>query len=143
MENVEWKLKGFYKIDAQKAYEEIHTLEEITAENVVNLARGENSYIHNEFEWNDAIAGENWRKKQAQLMIQSFVIKVEEKDKHPIRAFQISTEKHVYQPVQFFVEHKDEYQALLERAIRELQGFKHRYKTIVELEDVIKAIDAL
>lgn len=143
MENIEWKLKGFYKVDAQKAYEEIQSLEEITDKNVVDLARNEKSCIHNEFEWNDTIAGEKWRERQAQLMIQSFVIKVEEKEEHPMRVFQISTKKHVYQPIQFFIEHKDEYQALLERAIRELQGIKHRYKTIVELEEVFNAIDAL
>lgn len=41
MENVEWKLKNFFEADAQKAYEEIQSLEEITPQNVVNLARSE------------------------------------------------------------------------------------------------------
>lgn len=142
MQSVKWKFKN-YKADANKAYEEISRLEEITPQNVVNLARNENSVIHNDFEWNDEIAGEKYRNIQASEMIRNFVIETKEEEKPPIRALQITTVTNVYKPTEFFVKNEDEYQSLLKRALSELQGFKARYSSLVELEDVFKAIDKL
>ena len=141
MQAVKWKIEK-YKADANKAYEEISSLSEITPQNVVNLARDEKSVIHNDFEWNDEIAGEKYRNIQARLMIQNFVIETKE-EKAPVRALQITTKISNYKPVEFFLKNEDEYQLLLKRALSELQAFKERYSSLAELEDVFKAIDEL
>ena len=44
-----WKT-NYFKADAEEAYKEIMTLDEITSENVVELARNESSVIHDEFD---------------------------------------------------------------------------------------------
>lgn len=142
MQSVKWKI-GKYKADANKAYEEISSLSEITPQNVVNLARDEKSVIHNDFEWNDEIAGEKYRNIQAGEMIRNFVIETKEEEKAQVRALQITTETNVYKPAEFFLKNEEEYQLLLRRALAELQGFKARYSSIAELEDVFNAIDAL
>lgn len=59
-----WKVNRF-KADAEEAYKELMTLDEITAKNVVELARNESSVIHDEFEWRDDVAGAKWREYQA------------------------------------------------------------------------------
>ncbi len=142
MQLVSWKIDR-YKADAKQAYDEITRLEKITPQNVVELARNENSVIHNDFEWNDEIAGEKYRIIQAADMIRSFVIETKEEEKEPIRALQITTTTNTYKPTEFFIKNEDEYQNLLRRAKIELQGFKKRYSRLTELEDIFKKIDEL
>lgn len=142
MEVISWK-HTYFKADAKKAYDEINALKEVTAENVVNLARNENSEIHNDFEWNDSIAGEKYRLIQAGHMIRSFVIENKETNREPIRAFEISTTPTVYKPIQIIIKHEDEYQNLLKRAKAEFKSMRKRYETLSELENVFSAIDDL
>lgn len=142
MQTVTWKFKQ-YKADPNKAYEEISSLEEITPQNVVDLAKDEKSVIHNDFEWNDTIAGAKYRVIQAGEMIRNFVLVTKEEEKTPMRALQITTTTNVYKPTEFFLKNENEYQSLLKRALAELHGFKARYSSLVELEDIFKAIDEL
>jgi hypothetical protein len=144
METVTWKLKGYYKADANKAYAEISALKDITPHNVVDLARNPDSEIHNDFEWNDAIAGEKYRETQAQRMIRMFTFEREEKSEEPVvRAFEISTEKNTYQPREFFFKHEDEYAQLLKRAYIDAEAFKNRYSSLAEMREVVEAINNL
>lgn len=138
-----WKMESFYKANANEAYKEISKLKEITPQNVVDLARDEKSVIHNDFEWDDKIAGEKYRLHQAGDMIRSFVFEPKKADESPTRVLQITTEKSVYQPVKFFLKNEDEYQSLLKRAKAELESFRRRYSTLTELESVFNAIDKM
>lgn len=156
-----WTYEGKYKADPQAAYAEIQTLETITPQNVVNLARNTDSVIHNDFEWNDEIAGEKYRVIQAGNMIRSFVLIRDEEptqpeenneivfsgeEPHPVvklRALHSTSKTHEYAPCELFIENKDEYQILLGKAIAELEAFKRRYAMIAELEDVFNAINNL
>lgn len=142
MESVKWKISGLYKADAQKVYEEIGD-KSVSPEEVLNKARNEKSELHKCFEWNDGVAAEKYRLQQARMIINLLVIKTENKDDEPIRVFQISSEKNVYQPTRFFIQNPDEYQILLRRAKGELQAIRNRYKTLSELEAVFDAIDNL
>lgn len=135
-----WKIPK-YKVSAEEAYKEISQLEEITPQNIVDLARNENSKIHNEFEWNDEIAGEKYRNIQAQEMIRLFVIKPKSEEAEPTRVLQITTQTGVYEPVKMILRKEDEYQALLQRAKLELMAFQKRYSQIVELESIFREIE--
>jgi len=139
---VKWKFMH-YKADPNKAYEEISSLKEITPQNVVDLARNEDSTIHNDFEWNDEVAGEKYRIIQAREMIRNFSIIQENKKSEPVRAFQISTTVNEYKPVKIILRNEDEYQSLLKRALRELEAFKRRYNTLAELEPIFEAMKEL
>ena len=132
-----------YKVSAEDCYTELKTLSEITPQNVVNLARNENSKLHNDFEWDNEIAGEKYRLSQAREMIQLLAFKPKEEIHEPTRVYQISTEKTVYKPVEVILQNNDEYQNLLKRALLELESFKKRYSTLVELEEVFLAINKL
>ena len=138
---VEWKINGIFKANAQKVYEEIGC-RKVTPEDVLEQARNnENSELHKCFEWNDSIAAEKYRLTQARQIIQLLVIKPEKKEEPQVRVFQITTETNNYQPVRLFLEQPDEYKALLQRAKNELSAFKTRYKTLSELETVFNEID--
>lgn len=136
---VDYKIKGIFKGDPQKCYEELPDV--VTPENIVEVARDPSTELHKNFDWDNDSAAEKWRLHQARQFIQLLVIKTEKKEAVKPRVFQITSKKNVYNKVTFFVQHKDEYSKLLERARFELIGIKNRYKEISELEEVFLAID--
>ena len=152
--SVVWKFYN-YKCNAEDAYKEMQTLKVITTQNVVNLARNEDSVMHNDFEWDDEIAGEKYRVIQAQTMIRNLVLVDNSKDEPaeelatdkpkqiPIRVLHNTTNRNEYKPTEYFIENKDEYQTLLSKALAELEAFKKRYAMIAELEEVFNAINNL
>lgn len=140
-----WKTNRF-KADAEEAYKELMTLDEITAKNVVELARNESSVIHDEFEWRDDVAGAKWREHQARRLIDNLVIEVEQKE-HPepvqIRVLHNIPNTSDYKPIEHFVTHEDDRVKLLNKAIQELKSFEIKYRTLTELQSVFDAINAL
>ena len=65
-----WKMPGLFKADAQKVAEEIKSIgDEVTAEQIVELARDEDTELHKCFDWNDQTAAEKWRKQQARQIL--------------------------------------------------------------------------
>lgn len=139
---VKWKIDGIYKADAQKVAEEIGD-NRISPQELLEKARDANSELHKCFEWNDSIAAEKYRLQQARGVLVNLVYKTDKKDAEPIRYFQITTEKSIYQPTVSFLKQEDEYQALLKRAKCELESFKKRYHTLSELQEVFEAIELI
>ena len=140
-----WKT-NYFKANAEEAYKEIMTLDEITAENVVELARDESSVIHNEFEWRDDVAGAKWREHQARRLITNLVIEVDEKEiSEPvqIRVLHNVPDTPDYKPIEHFVTHEDDRQKLLNKAMQELKSFEIKYRTLTELQSVFDAINNL
>ena len=133
--------------DAQKCYDECQTLNEITPENVLNKARDEETELHKCFEWDNDVASEKYRLIQARDVIRHFVVVTHDEDKEEepikVRSYQVTTQRNVYEPTRVFLQKPDEYKALLERAKNELENFKRRYQTLVELEEVFESIDRL
>lgn len=139
-ETYKWKIPK-YKASAEEAYKEISSLADVTPQNIVELARNENSAIHNDFEWNDTIAGEKYRHIQAREMIQLLVIEPVKKEQQPVRVFQITTQRNTYQPTKLILRNEDEYQSLLNRIHAELEAIQKRIKGITEYEPVYEAIE--
>ena len=146
---VTWKIKGIFKADAQKIYEEINEIgDEYTPQQVVDAARDVNSELHKCFEWDDSIAAEKYRCTQAQAIIRMLVVKPEPSDKVPdpkyVRVI-VSQNKdnNCYQPIQITYQNEDEKQLLLDRALRELEAFKSKYGCLKELEGVLEEVEKL
>lgn len=145
MSNVQWKINGIFKADAQKVDSEIKGIgKSATPQQVYEYAKGNpDSELHKCFEWDDRVAAEKYRLSQAQKIIQ-FIVRVPvSKDKPAVREYQITTQRNTYQPTKSFIVNQNEYEELLKRALAELQAFKNKYKTLSELEEVFKAIDEL
>ena len=136
---VEWRIDGIYKADAQKVADEIGN-DRISPAEVLEKARDVNSELHKCFEWNDSIAAEKYRLQQARGILINLVYKEKESNAEPVRTFQITSQRNVYQPTVSFLVQDDEYQNLLKSAKSELESFKKRYHTLSELQEVFEAI---
>lgn len=137
-------------IPAQAAGERFEALEqehgEITPRIVLDDARDEKALLHPCFEWNDRIAAELYREKQAGDLIRSLEVKIERKDKPPqsFRAF-ISvvndTEKRVYINQDKALSVPSTRRQALMDAKRDCDAFRRKYELMAELRGVIDAID--
>ena len=135
-----WRIKGIFNADAQKVAEEIGD-KKFNYKEIVEKARDENTELHKCFEWDNDIAAEKYRLEQAKNIVRMLVFTQKDNKEQPLRVFQITQEKNVYQPTKMFIKNKDEYNSLLDRALRELDAFRKRYHTLSELEEVLEAIE--
>ena len=136
-----------YKADAEICYREIQSLgKEVTPQMIVDFARDEDTELHKCFQWDDSVAAENWRKQQARQVVMSLTVKVERSEHGEAQTYRLiehdDTEK-IYRPVVLTVRNKDEYARLLAQAQADMIAFKKRYKSIVELQEVIEEIDKI
>lgn len=140
-----WKVDGFYKADASKVLDELSELgDEYSLSDVVEKAKDKNSEMHSIFEWDDSVAGEEYRKIQAGKMVRNLVIvrNDETEEKTNVRYF-VSTGKRdsTYTPTRLVIRNQDAYEQLLERAYAELRAFKGKYSILSELEEILALID--
>ena len=140
-EKIKWKTPGLFKADPVKVHEELQTLEERTPDAIVELARNENSVLHNLFDWDDKIAANKWRRQQARVICCNLI--VEERDeKHgkpiELRLLHMSEDRGSYEEINFFMANADEYDKLLASAKRDLESFKAKYRTLKELKSLLE-----
>ena len=140
----DWKIAGLYKVSADDVARELSTLgERFTPQQVVDLARNEGTALHSCFEWDDTVAAERFRLTQAQTLIRMIVIHDEKKDEKTDIRLYVSTgdRSNEYAETKIVVQHLDEYQALLDRAMNELLSFKKRYQALKELDYILQLIE--
>ena len=143
---VTWKVKGFFKADAETVYKEITALgDSFSPEQIVEAAKDEASELHKCFTWDDTVAAERWRQHQARVLVAQLVVKTETTDKEPVavRVIAPTATRNEYKPVVKLIEAEQGYADLLARAINELKAFQQKYKAITELREIFAAIDEL
>ena len=143
---VVWKVKGFFKADAETIYKEITALgDSFSPEQIVEAAKDEKSELHKCFTWDDTVAAENWRKHQARVLVAQLVVKTETSDSEPVsvRVIASTSVRNEYKPVVKLLEVEQDYADLLARATRELRAVRNKYKTVTELREIFEAIDEL
>ena len=118
----------------------------VTANALVETARAKSSMIHELFEWDDKVAGEQWRLQQAKVVLSCLKVTMKTEDDQPpkkVRAF-INTNpersKGVYMNIEDALSNEESRAGVLIRARRELNSFLDKYSDIEELKDVIKTI---
>lgn len=120
---------------------------ELTPEDVLADAKHDNSPLHSYFEWNDSEAAHQHRLSQARGLIRSVVaIYVDEEKKKP--AVRAKAYVHVpepsaphYREASHAMSQTKTRQMVLQRAWRELQAWKARYKDLKEFSDLFDVID--
>lgn len=145
-EKPKWKVPGLFKADPSKVWDEIKTLDEKTPDAVVELARNENSVLHDLIDWDDKIAAEKWRRQQARIIMCNLVVEVQEnKDSEPIelRILYKTDEDKEYRDIEFAVRHEDEYEKLLKQAKRDLLSYQTKYHILKELKPIFELINEL
>lgn len=105
---------------------------------VVDEARDPVSPLHSRFEWNDAVAGEAWRREQAHALIQSVRVvyrqaddKVSEKSVRAFHAVRNDT-GFVYEPVEKVANDPLITKMILADMQREWTALKRRYEHFAE-----------
>jgi hypothetical protein len=138
-----WKSGCRISADAQKVADEILTIgSSATTAQILDKARDEKTELHKCFDWDDAEAAEKWRLQQARHIVCNLVIKEKNETPRPeVRVFFKTDADSGYKPTVLIMQDKDEYRKLLDRALAELNSFKAKYKTLVELDGVFDAID--
>ena len=148
MNNYSWKPGVWHKVNAQVAGEVCEALEKIgslTAKNLVDVSRPEDAPLHPEFEWDDAVAAEKFREKQARDIIGHIIVAPAERETdEPVRAwFNIVQSEPTYESIGVILKSPSKYEELKATALRELSRFQKKYRQIAELAPVFDAIDQI
>lgn len=118
----------------------------LTADLVVAAARPTGSALHHRFEWDDAAAGEAYRKQQAADLIRSVkvVYKIDPTgSEKSVRAFPSSRsaeapDESTYRPIEEVVADPFAYQMLLNECRREWKSFEAKYGHLEEFAQIVK-----
>lgn len=144
-----WKENSRIKCDAQVAGEFLEHIDKtvgLTAKNVLEASRSESSPLHDDFEWDDTVAAEEYRKKQASHIICCIetVIKTNKNEDVQTRAFCIVKEEDtkVFKPIVSILKNKDTTEQLYQCACRELKIFRKKYESIEKLSNIFHLIDS-
>lgn len=122
---------------------------ELTPEDILKDARNPNSPLHSFFEWDDGLAAEQHRLQQARGLIRAVVavyLPDEPQEKQVViraKAYTHINEPTVphYRETSHALSQKKTRQMVLQRAWKELQGWRNRYKDLKEFADLIEVID--
>lgn len=140
----QWKSNARIKVNADlagKMCEEIESKVGLTARSLLDANREEGTLLHDEFEWDNEIAAEEYRLQQARHIINCLCIKTESKKEQPVRAFFKISDAESYENINVIISSEDKYGRLLETAMRELIAFETKYNSLTELSPVFKGID--
>ena len=140
-----WRPGSRHKVPASVAAAECERLEaegRLTAETLVDENREEGTPLHEEFEWRDDVAAEEWRKQQARMIINSLVVVSEEHE--PVRAFvNLVRRSPEYTSVHTAVQRSDTREILLRNALLELQAFQRKYQNLTEFASLFAEIEKI
>ncbi len=145
-----YKWKHYYhKTDATVAGEVCEELDKtvgLTPQNLVDASRPEDAPLHREFEWDDTIAAEEYRRVQARHIITNLAVVIEEKKQEPVRAFfsleyGFKKNEGAYESTVRIMSDEEMKARLLEKAKAEMIAFKSKYKMLRELDEVFASID--
>ena len=143
-----WKTGSKHNVKAEiagKVFEELEQTIGLNAQNLVNVSRSEDAPMHKAFEWNDAKAGEEWRKQQARTYINHLEIVIDEDNKDlPItRAFVQYKKDENYENIVTVLSDPAKSNSFFEMGMKMLKDFKKRYGEVKEFAKVIAEIDKL
>lgn len=110
---------------------------------IVDAARPIKSPIHDDFEWDDAVAAELHRREVARSMIRHLVLVVEEGVSEPLFCHIRVGDVGGYMPTRLALLRDDTRAALLNEARRDARAFREKYQRLRELSAVVQAIDDL
>lgn len=114
----------------------------LTPAALVDASRAEDAPLHGEFEWDDGVAAEAYRRTQAGYLIRSIEVVVE-RGSEPVRAYlPVHLEQDCgYVPIQRVMEKPVLVDQALSDAKREMVAFRRKYARLSELAGVMRAID--
>lgn len=139
-----------HTVTAETAAKELQRLQlrsPLTLQAVVDASRPMDAPLHPEFEWDDAVAAEEYRKDQARHLIDHIVIQYERTDAQPlqVRAWTNVREGKAsqYIPIQVGMSEPEIRSKILETAWKELDAFRKRYSDLEQLARLFVVMDEI
>lgn len=140
-----WRDSARFSVPADVAGRELQRISKqhgtLTSELVVDAARPEDAQLHPVFEWDDQVAGENYRKHQARTLIRSIVVvneKTQEMAPVYVHVPKESGSEAGYHPVEVVAQRPDMYAAALTSLFRHLENAK---TAVAELQKAAQQSD--
>lgn len=115
----------------------------LTAGVVVDAARSNKSIIHGEFEWDNEVAAEDYRKEQARLLLRSLVtVQTVGKTEQAVRTYFVvhEGESRAYVPTLRILSDTEMRGELLSEALSALKSLQRKYAMLTELTPVWAAL---
>lgn len=131
-----WHTAARIKADANVAGQMFEKLEQtvgLTAETLLDANRPEDAPLHDEFEWDDSVAAEEYRKDQARHLIRCLQVKPSTEQVKPVRAY-FRTDAAEYDSLNVIFSKPDKTAALFEQALKELRSFNAKYAALRQAE---------
>ena len=120
---------------------------ELTPQDILDDARGDNSPLHSFFEWSDSAAAEQYRLQQARGLIRAVVAVYVREDKPAIRqrAYVHIPEPQAphYREASHAMSQQKTREIVLRQAWAELQAWRKKYKDLKEFSNLITVMDDL
>jgi hypothetical protein len=145
----EWVV-GKHKVDANVAGKVCESLEHtvgLTKETLLEASRSEDAPLHDEFEWDDAVAAEKHRLEQSHRIIQDLrVVRMDVNTEETVihKAFvTVENTRHArrFESVTALAADPVKSNSMLAVALKELSQFKRKYNSLSELCGVMDAIE--
>lgn len=162
---VSWKVGVRGGVSAETATQELTAIYArdgvVTDAAIVDAARPADAPLHPAFEWDDAVAAEMYRRRQAANIMHQLVVVYRRPDGEPmapVRQFvkvqthgkeevseeaELALEPHAYVPIQRVMADEDLRRLYVRQAHRELLSWRRRYDGIERFAMLFEAIDAL
>lgn len=119
---------------------------ELTPAGVVEESRPEVAPLHPVFEWDDALAAEEYRKAQARQLVRAVVLVPDPRKGEgtpTIRAFVSVTkpgsQERTYKPIVEALQNPEDAAAIKARLLKELLALRSRYVDLMEFDEQISA----
>lgn len=138
------------KVDPQVVGDALEKIREknggtLTPDAVVTASKPKAAPLHSEFEWDDSVAGHQWRINQARQIVRSVAL-VDEGVSEAPRAFvsvQGSDEEgRAYVSIEAAMSRDDWREQVLRDALAEALSWQRRYQSFKELAEIHGAIEA-
>ncbi len=142
-----WKSVGF-SADANLVGSELEEIEnngELTSERVLRYAeKNPNSELYKCFEWDDTEAARKYRLRQANQILCSISLEIQEKPVKKQRVYvnikSSDTGMKNFKNIKDVLENDEEYQQLLDKARNDFDSCKEKYETLVNKDDLKEII---
>lgn len=139
-----WKI-NIFPVSADTAKAEFDRIYDkygvLTTKDIVDESRDESAALHKCFEWNDEVAAEKYRQKQAGDMIRCLVSVVKHDDSDaPIAVRAIVKTDEKYEPITVTMRSDDKKAVLFADALNDIDRFKKKYSALSELSAVFDAM---
>lgn len=122
---------------------------------VVKMSEPEDAPLHDELEWDDSVAGHKFRVEQMRYITRSIEVVRDEENGPTTRAYEavrveigeseeseMPATRKVYLRTEDMLADPAMREALLQQAVRDAQAFQRKYAALVELAELVNAIDA-